>query len=255
LSARLGRAVQALDKLQLPFIVRLGVIERISITTPTYTSLLRMTGEPVVIRISGVYLLVDKSVQTPEEVPSLRRRLLRPFHHCPAVHAPTRTWCHCLRLAVQIVRAMENVKRSELNLAALWRSRQAAAAKGDADAGVKSAGWMDKLTDNVLQHLRVRQLVTLLCLCGAWSSLSVFPAIPVVLHSSIRSCLRWKLQACTFDTRTRRPCLTACSPSVSAFESSHSWAAATATARVAAPPRLLPHGLHRLVLQLTARHR
>lgn len=59
---------QALDKLELPFIVRVGVIEKISLKTPSYTSLLRRTGEPVVVRICGVYLLVDKSVQTPEEV-------------------------------------------------------------------------------------------------------------------------------------------------------------------------------------------
>ncbi len=60
--------LQALDKLEIPFIVRVGVIERITLTTPAYSSLLRMTGEPVVVKISGVYLLVDKSVQTPEEV-------------------------------------------------------------------------------------------------------------------------------------------------------------------------------------------
>jgi hypothetical protein len=65
---------QALDKLEIPFIVRVGVIEKITLTTPAYSSLLRMTGEPVVIKISGVYLLVDKSVQTPEEV----RRLCAP---------------------------------------------------------------------------------------------------------------------------------------------------------------------------------
>ena len=51
--------------------MRVGMIEKITLKTPSYTSLLRMTGEPVVVRVSGVYLLVDKSVQTPEEV-SLR---------------------------------------------------------------------------------------------------------------------------------------------------------------------------------------
>jgi hypothetical protein len=66
---------QALDKLEIPFIVRVGVIEKITLTTPAYSSLLRMTGEPVVVTISGVYLLVDKSIQTPEEV-----RLLHPCH-------------------------------------------------------------------------------------------------------------------------------------------------------------------------------
>ena len=59
---------QALDKLELPFVVRVGIIEKISVKTPSYTSLLRMTGEPVIVSIKGVYLLVDKSVQTPEEV-------------------------------------------------------------------------------------------------------------------------------------------------------------------------------------------
>lgn len=56
--------------------MRVGVIERITLTTPAYSSLLRMTGEPVVVKISGVYLLVDKSVQTPEEV-----RCLCGHHH------------------------------------------------------------------------------------------------------------------------------------------------------------------------------
>ena len=111
---------QALDKLEIPFVVRVGVIEKITLTTPAYSSLLRMTGEPVVIAISGVYLLVDKSIQTPEE----------------------------------IARARDNVRRSELNLAALWRSRQIAEAKG-ADATGKQPGWMDKLASHVLNNLKV----------------------------------------------------------------------------------------------------
>ena len=59
---------QALDQLEVPFVVRQGRIGRIAISTPSYTSLIRMTGDPVVIRVSDVYLLVDKSVQSPEEV-------------------------------------------------------------------------------------------------------------------------------------------------------------------------------------------
>ena len=97
--------------------MRLGVIEKITLTTPAYSSLLRMTGEPVVVTISGVYLLVDKSVQTPDE----------------------------------IQRATENVRRSKLNLAALWRSRQLAE-KGASD---RQPGWMDKLASHVLNNLKV----------------------------------------------------------------------------------------------------
>ena len=59
-------------------------------------------------------------------------------------------------LPLQILRAQESVKRSELNLAALWRARQAAQAKGEAEAGTKQAGWMDKVVASIIDNLQVR---------------------------------------------------------------------------------------------------
>lgn len=139
--------LQALDKLELPFIVKVGTIDKISLKTPSYTSLLRMTGEPVSVRISGVSLLVDKSVQTPEEA-----SFLSGYVHSVLIQREAE--CFCLRMA-QIARARDNVKRSDLNMAALWRARQAAQAKGDSEASTKQAGWMDKVVDTILANLKV----------------------------------------------------------------------------------------------------
>jgi hypothetical protein len=143
---------QALDKLELPFIVKVGMIEKISLKTPSYSSLLRMTGEPVVVRITGVYLLVDKSVQTPEEVNDCWKPIVTSLSSLDG--------CNCCA-ACQIVRAQESVKRSALNLAALWRARQAAQANGDTESSTKQAGWMDKVVSTILDNLKVTVVIVM----------------------------------------------------------------------------------------------
>ncbi len=40
-------------------------------------------------------------------------------------------------------------------MAALWRARQAAQAKGESEASTKQPGWMEKLLANILEHLKV----------------------------------------------------------------------------------------------------